>query len=79
MEKDEVHPLRMVREQYNYTLEQLAVATKLSVKTLWKAEHGEPIGAESRRLICKYFRKTCPRVRSCCYNKRKNGTTKQLI
>ena len=58
MEKEGVHPLRLVREQYNFTLEQLAVATKLSVKTLWKAEHGEPIGAESRRLICKYFRKT---------------------
>ena len=58
MERNEVHPLRVMREQYNFTLEQLAGATKLSVKTLWKAEHGEPIGAESRRLICKYFRKT---------------------
>ena len=58
MKKDEVHPLRIMREQYNFTLEQLSIATKLSVKTLWKAEHGEPIGAESRRLLCKYFRKT---------------------
>lgn len=43
------------RCQHNLTLQELAEEVKMSVSTLWRAENGSTINAESRRHLCAYF------------------------
>ncbi len=50
-----LHPLRTVRRQQNLTIEQLAQNAKVGASTIWRAEHGYPINAETRRRLCDYF------------------------
>lgn len=52
------HPLRVMRTRHNLTLEGLAKKVKISTATVWRAENGYPISAESRRLLCAYFNAT---------------------
>ncbi len=49
------HPLRMARERHNLTQQRLADITRVGARTIWGAEHNEPISAESRRRLCEYF------------------------
>lgn len=49
------HPLRNARRQRNLTINQLAEAAKLGASTVWRAEHGYVIGADSRQRLCAYF------------------------
>lgn len=58
MKKIYTHPLRIVREQHNLTIEKLAEAAKLGAKTVWNAEHNCPVSAESRQRLCDYFHMT---------------------
>ncbi len=53
-----VHPLRMARCRQNLTIEQLAEAAKVGASTVWRAEHGYPINAESRRRLCTFLEMT---------------------
>jgi tetratricopeptide (TPR) repeat protein/transcriptional regulator with XRE-family HTH domain len=50
-----LHPLRTVRRQQNLTIEQLAQNARVGASTIWRAEHGYPINAETRRRLCAYF------------------------
>nr|BBH87658.1 hypothetical protein KTC_24090 [Thermosporothrix sp. COM3] len=52
------HPLRILRNQHNLTIEQLANEARVGAATIWRAEHQYPINAESRRRLCSYFGKT---------------------
>lgn len=52
------HPLRVARCQHNLTLHELAEEVKMSVSTVWRAENGFTIHAESRRRLCTYFQMT---------------------
>ncbi|GHO62827.1 hypothetical protein KSC_017190 [Ktedonobacter sp. SOSP1-52] len=52
------HPLVIARERCNLTQAQFATKVGLSVKTIWKAEHNQKIGAYSRGKICKYLKLT---------------------
>ncbi|GHO42446.1 helix-turn-helix domain-containing protein [Ktedonospora formicarum] len=55
MKKAPTHPLRAARTRYNLTIEQLARETNVGAATIWRAEHGHSINAESRRRLCAYF------------------------
>ncbi len=52
------HPLRLARENENLSIEELAEATNLSYRTIWRAEHGNSIHPSSRRMLCTYFGKS---------------------
>ncbi len=52
------HPLRIARQKHNLTIHQLAEMAKLGVSTIWRAEQGYLIGAESRQRLCAYFQMT---------------------
>jgi len=49
------HPLRVMRERHDLSIDALAEATKLSKRTILRAEHGYAIYPSSRRLLCDYF------------------------
>jgi tetratricopeptide (TPR) repeat protein/transcriptional regulator with XRE-family HTH domain len=49
------HPLRNARSQRNLTINQLAEVAKIGASTVWRAEHGYVIGADSRQRLCSYF------------------------
>jgi transcriptional regulator with XRE-family HTH domain len=51
------HPLREVRERYNLSIDALAEETKLSRRTILRAEKGYAIYPSSRRILCEYFTK----------------------
>ncbi|MGB8343549.1 MAG: hypothetical protein WCD86_01630 [Ktedonobacteraceae bacterium] len=58
MSQQPIHPLTRAREKHNLTQKELAASTKLSAKTIWGAEHNQPISAYSRRQLCKYFKQS---------------------
>jgi len=51
------HPLRMMRERHNLSIDALAEATNLSRRTILRAEQGYAIYPGSRGLLCAYFTK----------------------
>jgi DNA-binding XRE family transcriptional regulator len=51
------HPLRVVREHYNLSIDALAEETGLSRRTILRAEQGYAIYPSSRRILCTYFTK----------------------
>ena len=52
------HPLRVERARHNLTQQQLAEAAKVGAITIWRAENGYLINAESRQRLCDYFGKS---------------------
>lgn len=58
MAEERLHPVTAAREACNLTQAQLAEAVGLSPRTIWAAEHNEPIRADSRRRLCRYFKKS---------------------
>ena len=52
------HPLRVLRCQYDLSIAELARETGLSGATISRAENGQQINADSRRLLVKFFGKT---------------------
>lgn len=50
-----LHPLRSIRQQQNLTIAQLANLANVSSTTIWRAEHGRSVNAESRRRLCAFF------------------------
>src|SRR5712692_3331408 len=58
MSTEQPHPLTLAREERNLTQDDLAQAVGVSSRTIWAAEHGKPVGAYTRRRLCKYFKKT---------------------
>jgi len=51
------HPLRVMREHYNLSIDALAREAKLSRRTILRAEQGYAIYPSSRRILCTYFTK----------------------
>ncbi len=49
------HPLRQARRQRNLTMDQLAEAARVGAATVWRAEDGRVISAESRQRLCAYL------------------------
>lgn len=49
------HSLRNARSQRNLTINQLAEAAQIGASTVWRAEHGYAISADSRQRLCAYF------------------------
>src|SRR6266498_2860969 len=54
----EKHPLKVIREENNLSIDQLAAETNLSDRTIKRAERGHSINLTSRRILCNYFNKT---------------------
>lgn len=52
------HPLRVERARHNLTQQQLAEAARVGAMTVWRAENGYLINAESRQRLCDYFGKS---------------------
>ena len=58
MTEEVIHPLVALREERNLTQIQLAEAIRLGSRTIWAAEHNKPISADSRRRLCRFFKKS---------------------
>src|SRR6266516_4183625 len=54
----EKHPLKVIREENNLSIDQLAAENGLSYRTIKRAEKWESINPTSRRILCSYFNKT---------------------
>ncbi len=52
------HPLRIIRESLNLSLDGLAEATGVSARTILRAEQGHVLYPGSRRLLCQFFNKS---------------------
>ncbi|HLI09359.1 MAG TPA: hypothetical protein VKV40_22545 [Ktedonobacteraceae bacterium] len=52
------HPLKLARLCRNLTQQGLAAQTQLALVTIKRAEAGEPLSADSRERLCRYFGKT---------------------
>jgi tetratricopeptide (TPR) repeat protein len=57
MDLKEKHPLRVIREQQDLSIDDLAEETGLSRKTIIRAEQGHFINPSSRRVLRSYFSK----------------------
>ena len=57
MDRTRQHPLRVIRERQNLSIQDLADATALSKRTILRAEQGFNLQPESRRILCDYFDK----------------------
>jgi transcriptional regulator with XRE-family HTH domain len=57
MDVKEKHPLRVIREQQDLTIDDLAEETGLSRRTIIRAEQGYFINPSSRRILRSYFSK----------------------
>ncbi len=57
------HPLRILRESLNLSLEDVARETRLSFKTVWRAERGISLNPDSRQQLCRFFGKTSEELR----------------
>jgi DNA-binding XRE family transcriptional regulator len=55
MSETGTHPLKLARDDLDFTQEDLAVATGLSTKTIKRAEQGEPLDQYTISRICDYF------------------------
>ena len=51
-------PLRLLREYLNFSLQDVADATRLSLRTILRAEQGAPLNPKSRRRLCTFYGKT---------------------
>jgi transcriptional regulator with XRE-family HTH domain len=78
MQRSSIHPLRQAREAKNLTLQALADAVGLSEKTIWSAEHNQPVGLYTRKKLCKYFRKTAQEL-GIVVNKSENNTSAENL
>ena len=52
------HPLRIVRESLNLSIDSLAEATGVSARTILRAEQDQVLYPGSRRLLCQFFNKS---------------------
>ena len=55
MQKARNHSLYIARQKRNLSLKEVADATNLGWKTVWRAEQGHDIQPSSRRILCKFF------------------------
>ena len=64
MSKNHIHPLRIIREQHNLTIEKLAEAAKLGAQIIWNAEHNRPIGADhpKHQIVSKELQSICSNI-----------------
>src|SRR5579875_3173601 len=74
-----MHPLRLAREKYNLTQERLAEKTGISIKTIWNAEHDKPISAESRRILCRFFKMDAQQLGLVSTEDRPRNETKKPV
>jgi tetratricopeptide (TPR) repeat protein/DNA-binding XRE family transcriptional regulator len=58
MDIDGKHPLRVLREQLNLSIDDLARACGVSSRTILRAEQWESLSPGSRRQICHYLQKS---------------------
>jgi transcriptional regulator with XRE-family HTH domain len=52
------HPLRVMRESLNLSIDGLAEATGVSARTILRAEQSHVLQPGSRRLLCQFFKKS---------------------
>ena len=50
--------LRLLREQRNLSIQDVADAVGVSFRTVLRAEQGAPLNPESRRRLCRFYGKT---------------------
>jgi transcriptional regulator with XRE-family HTH domain len=50
--------LRLLREQLNLSMQEVADAAGISFRTVLRAEQGAPLNPESRRRLCTFYGKT---------------------
>ncbi len=66
--------MRLLREQLNLSIQEVADATGLSFRTILRAEQGASLNPESRRRLCQFYGKTSeelgliPRSRNGTYH-----------
>jgi hypothetical protein len=52
------HPMRALREQLNLSIKHVAKETKLSFRTIWRAEQWHSLNPDSRQQLCLFFGKS---------------------
>lgn len=50
--------LRTLRECLNLSMQEVADGAKVSLRTVLRAEKGDPLNPESRKRLCKFYGKT---------------------
>ena len=51
--------LRLLREQLNFSIQDVANAAGVSFRTVLRAEQGAPLNPDSRQRLCAFYGKTC--------------------
>jgi tetratricopeptide (TPR) repeat protein/DNA-binding XRE family transcriptional regulator len=77
--KESTHPLRRERQRRNMTQRELAELALVSLSTIQRAERGEPIRADSRRLLCEYLGKDAQALGLVVESDRTNGYNGVLL
>jgi len=69
--------LRLLREQLNFSIQDVANAAGVSFRTVLRAEQGAPLNPDSRRLLCEFYGKTSEELG--LVPRRRRGETELLI
>jgi transcriptional regulator with XRE-family HTH domain len=69
--------LRLLREHFNLSIQEVANATGLSFRTVLRAEQGAPLNPESRRQLCQFYGKTSEELG--LVPRGRNGTSHQQL
>lgn len=67
--------LRLLREQLDLSIQDVADAAGISFRTVLRAEQGMPLNPESRRQLCRFFGKSSEELGLV---PRRRGTKEQL-
>ena len=68
--------LRLLREQLNLSIQEVADAVGVSFQTVLRAEQGAPLNPDSRRRLCAFYGKTSEELG--LVPRRRRGETKLL-
>jgi transcriptional regulator with XRE-family HTH domain len=69
--------MRLLREHLNLSIQEVADATRLSFRTILRAEQGASLNPESRRRLCQFYGKTSEELG--LVPRGRNGTSHQRL
>jgi transcriptional regulator with XRE-family HTH domain len=71
--------LRLLREQLNLSIQEVADAAGVSFRTVLRAEQGVPLNPESRRRLCMFYAKTPEELGLVPRRRRAETTARQQL
>lgn len=81
MDTNNDHPLRQLRERLNLSIDDLAVVTGVSSRTILRAEQGHGLYPGSRRQLCEYLQKSPLELglQHASLSRKPSGTSLQVV